>query len=234
MSDATPPAQPPALQPFATWNPTRGVWETNQPDLYGHLAPYSETWPTSGMTRDGSAYPLPQSARPNPRYRIFILAHRAVTHAARLGLGQGWRDAGSGAGTPRNDRAEPSSDRPRDPAQSSLAGGDIRADRGVLRRWGRYAPAVARWERITGRSAPAPAILNDDVGVRPAPAFVEWLMCLRPWLGNRSVAGLVAQLTAHRPGERLRSARSSCGEGAPSSQREASSSTRSGSSRTPR
>jgi hypothetical protein len=66
MSDATPPAQPPALQPFATWNPTRGVWETNQPDLYGHLAPYSETWPTSGMTRDGSAYPLPQSARPTP------------------------------------------------------------------------------------------------------------------------------------------------------------------------
>lgn len=60
---------------------------------------------------------LPASAigAPHPRYRIFILAHRAVPHAARLGLGQGWRDAGSGAGTLRNDRAEPSSDRPRDP-----------------------------------------------------------------------------------------------------------------------
>lgn len=61
MSDATPRLQPPATQPFAVWNPTRGVWETSQPDLYGHLAPYSETWPTSGMTHDGSAYPLPQS-----------------------------------------------------------------------------------------------------------------------------------------------------------------------------
>lgn len=40
MSDATPQAQPPALQPFATWNPIRGVWETSQPDLYGRLAPY--------------------------------------------------------------------------------------------------------------------------------------------------------------------------------------------------
>jgi DNA (cytosine-5)-methyltransferase 1 len=140
---------------------------------------------------------LPASAigAPHPRYRIFILAHRAVPRTARLGRGQGWRDAGSGAGTPRNDRAEPSSDRPRDPAQSSLAGGDIRADRGVLRRWGRYAPAVARWERITGRSAPAPAILNDDVGVRPAPAFVEWLMCLRPgWVTDPSLGLSHSQL----------------------------------------
>lgn len=66
--DATPPPQPPSSQPqpravpFAVWNPTRGSWETSQLDLYGHLAPYSETWPTSGMTHDGSAYPLPQSA----------------------------------------------------------------------------------------------------------------------------------------------------------------------------
>jgi hypothetical protein len=30
------------------------------------LAPYSETWPTSGTTHDGSAYPLPQSAHHIP------------------------------------------------------------------------------------------------------------------------------------------------------------------------
>ena len=66
MSNATPKPQPPAVQPFAVWNPTRGVWETSQPDLYGHLAPYSETWPTSGTTHDGSAYPLPQSGHHTP------------------------------------------------------------------------------------------------------------------------------------------------------------------------
>lgn len=66
MSDVTPQAQPPAVQPFAVWNPTRGVWETSQPDLYGHLAPYSETWPTSGTTQAGSAYPLPPSAHRIP------------------------------------------------------------------------------------------------------------------------------------------------------------------------
>lgn len=66
MNDATPMPQPPAMQPVAVWNPTRGVWETSQPDLFGRLAPYSETWPTSGMTHDGSAYPLPRSAHRIP------------------------------------------------------------------------------------------------------------------------------------------------------------------------
>lgn len=50
------------LQPIATWNPARGVWETQTANLMcGHLVPYSETWPTSGMTRRGTAYALPTS-----------------------------------------------------------------------------------------------------------------------------------------------------------------------------
>ncbi len=70
--DATPPPQPPSPQsrtlPFAVWNPTRGIWETSQLDLYGLLAPYSAIWPTSGTTRAGSAYPLPTSEHPTPAF----------------------------------------------------------------------------------------------------------------------------------------------------------------------
>lgn len=55
--------QPVSPQPFAVWNPSTGVWETSQLDLFGRSAPYSETWPTSGMTRGGLAYPLLSSAR---------------------------------------------------------------------------------------------------------------------------------------------------------------------------
>ena len=62
MRNATPTTQPPALQPFATWNPTHGVWETSQLDLSGQPAPYSAIWPTCGMTRNGSAYQRPLSA----------------------------------------------------------------------------------------------------------------------------------------------------------------------------
>lgn len=54
--------QPLTPQPFAIWNPASGVWEQTQLDLSGLSAPFSETWPTSGMTRNGSAYPLPASA----------------------------------------------------------------------------------------------------------------------------------------------------------------------------
>ena len=50
--------QPLTMQPFATLHPTRAVWGTHQPDLFGRQAPYSETWPTCGMTHDGSAYRL--------------------------------------------------------------------------------------------------------------------------------------------------------------------------------
>lgn len=63
MTDATP-----LPQPFATWNPTRGVWETSQLDLFGHLAPYSGIWPTSGTTRAGSAFPLPISVHRTPGF----------------------------------------------------------------------------------------------------------------------------------------------------------------------
>jgi DNA (cytosine-5)-methyltransferase 1 len=51
-------------------------------------------------------------------------------------------------------------------------------DQATLRRWGRYAEAVSRWEQIAGRVAPSPALLSDNTGPRPAPAFVEWLMGL--------------------------------------------------------
>ena len=66
MSNATTEMQPPAAQPLAVWNPTRGIWEKPQLDLFGQQEQFWETWPTSGMTHNGSAYPLPQSARPIP------------------------------------------------------------------------------------------------------------------------------------------------------------------------
>ncbi|TXS07008.1 DNA cytosine methyltransferase [Streptomyces sp. adm13(2018)] len=40
--------------------------------------------------------------------------------------------------------------------------------------WGRFAPAIARWEAVTGRRAPR---ATDDRN-RLSPAFVEWLMGL--------------------------------------------------------
>ena len=47
------------------WNPQRQLWETDQADLFSERQePFSETWPTSGMTLAGRLYPLPASAHP--------------------------------------------------------------------------------------------------------------------------------------------------------------------------
>jgi hypothetical protein len=44
----------------ATWNPETQIWETGRIDLFcGQRAPFSATWPTSGMTRNGQLLPLP-------------------------------------------------------------------------------------------------------------------------------------------------------------------------------
>lgn len=74
----------------------------------------------------------------------------------------------------------------------------MESDRTVLQRWGRYAEAIIRWEHVTGRPAPTPALLNEAASPRPAPAFVEWLMGLpKDWVTS-SMHGLTAnqQLTA--------------------------------------
>ncbi len=44
--------------------------------------------------------------------------------------------------------------------------------------FGQYAPAIKRWESVTGRKAPAPTELTDKGKHRLSAAFVEWLMGL--------------------------------------------------------
>jgi DNA (cytosine-5)-methyltransferase 1 len=43
--------------------------------------------------------------------------------------------------------------------------------------WGKYAPAIARWEAVLERGAPAPTIQRNDKR-RLNPRFVEWMMGL--------------------------------------------------------
>ena len=47
-------------QPIALWNTARGVWETTQANLLcEHWELFSETWPISGMMRNGQVFELP-------------------------------------------------------------------------------------------------------------------------------------------------------------------------------
>lgn len=44
--------------------------------------------------------------------------------------------------------------------------------------WQEYEPAIRRWERISGLTAPYPATLGPRGGIKPSPEFVEWMMAL--------------------------------------------------------
>ena len=47
-------------EPIARWNPSRECWEREQLDLLsGQPDVWSETWPASGMTRNGVLCELP-------------------------------------------------------------------------------------------------------------------------------------------------------------------------------
>lgn len=43
-------------------------------------------------------------------------------------------------------------------------------------RWGKYGPAINRWERVSGAIAPAPTEVNSKGTARLAPPFSEWMM----------------------------------------------------------
>ncbi|GAA1611765.1 hypothetical protein [Leucobacter chromiireducens] len=66
MSNETPGMQISIQHPLAMWNQTFGIWEKPNADLFGRQEQFSEIWPTSGMTRNGSVYPLPPSVHPTP------------------------------------------------------------------------------------------------------------------------------------------------------------------------
>jgi DNA (cytosine-5)-methyltransferase 1 len=60
--------------------------------------------------------------------------------------------------------------------------------------WGRYAPAIARHEALTGRRAPEPTEPGPN-GPRLSPRFPEWLMCLPDgWVTAVPGIGRSAQL----------------------------------------
>lgn len=189
MPDATPTPQPPTTlrsQPFATWNPTRGIWEMMQPDLCGAVG--AVLGDLVDLRRNARWIGLPASlvGVPHHRFRSFICAHLqdTVPDSAGFGLLPRRRESGTSASQTGHDRAVAPDNRPRAARTRWLTeaerrvGHPVVADRGHLRHWGRYAGAIARWEHITGRDAPTPALLTDTTGPRPSPEFVEWLMGL--------------------------------------------------------
>jgi DNA (cytosine-5)-methyltransferase 1 len=71
-------------------------------------------------------------------------------------------------------------------------------DDDVTRRWGRFAPAITRWEAVMGYPAPVGVVRTAAGAIKPNPVFVEWLMGLPiGWVTDPSFGlSLAQQLTA--------------------------------------
>lgn len=80
---------------IARWNSARDVWETRMTGLFcEHSDVFLETWPTSGTTRDGTAYALPTWVRPTGAFASScLLPSPTVSEANGPGLhGDGGQD----------------------------------------------------------------------------------------------------------------------------------------------
>lgn len=63
------------------------------------------------------------------------------------------------------------------------------ADNLPLTSWGKFEPAIRRWEQVTGHPAPAPTRADGKDGShRLNPEFTEWMMGLEPgWLTDPAI-----------------------------------------------
>ncbi|MFF0481038.1 DNA (cytosine-5-)-methyltransferase [Streptomyces sp. NPDC004435] len=76
-------------------------------------------------------------------------------------------------------------------------GADYGGDFSPSEWWGDFAPAVRRWEVLTGQPAPVPVEYGPRGGLRLAPRFAEWLMgVLDGWITKVPGLDRGAQLKA--------------------------------------
>jgi len=185
--------------PIAIWNTARGAWETNQANLFcEHLVLFSETWPTSGTMRNGQVFERQTLAHLTTVSESSLLRSPKASEGGGGALGEaealrrgntvGVRDqvmdlvASQGMKVSRTDLLPTpvitdykQNDSPATWERHSPQMGTVVHST----EWGKFAPAIARWEAILGRPAPAPTKPDGKDGAhRLSSAFTEWMMGL--------------------------------------------------------
>lgn len=120
------------------------------------------------------------------------IAGRDVHAADAAGCGSGaqWASGAGKAGTTAGSCGDcqlPAADAAGCDAQESTRSGSWGRDTrrcehrdGSGTDWGKYAPAIRRWESVLGRPAPAPTVPGANGRPRLSPYLVEWMMGLEP------------------------------------------------------
>ena len=177
--------------PALRWNRARSVWEIlgTESLLCEHLEPFSQTWPTSGMMRNGQVFELPMQEHRTTDSEFSSLptpTAQAAKHGSTPDVGSNtpmganlWdlphvlptpttRDYKDGQAEHRRD-GEVQTDTV---ARAVFNSGEVSATN-----WGKFEPAIRRWEEVLGRPAPAPTKPDGkDGNHRLSSRFTEWMM----------------------------------------------------------
>ncbi len=87
-----------------------------------------------------------------------------------------WSEPTDGGGVASDTEGDGRSKRRPEPARPS-GRPHVAADGGATE-WGRFEPAIRRWERVIGRSAPAATVTGKRGSQQLSPQLVEWMMGL--------------------------------------------------------
>lgn len=117
-----------------------------------------------------------EAGAPHRRTRLFVLASRRGASTLTY---TGSQDGPQCDELPATQQSSPSR---LDPSRPRVRG----------EAWSEYEPAIERWERVIGRTAPATSFLSTIGEVALNPAFVEWMMGLpEGWVTGRGLADTV-------------------------------------------
>lgn len=191
---------------IANWNSARDVWETVQGQknvICGHSGVFSETWPTSGMMRNGVAFQLPTQARRITATGSLLSQPAGATlfrtpTASEVGGGMMHPEKARREGrtvrlasqlvelanpgqllpTPTCNDAKNSSNPPSQLKRKSPPLASVSSHFPDLD-WGKYRTAVEWWESVF-RPAPKPTEVRPNGRHRLSVEFPEWMMGLEP------------------------------------------------------
>ena len=143
-------------QPTQSWNTARGVWEKQGIAnlLCEHWELFSETWQISGSMRNGKVYELPTQALPTTDSESLQLLFLPTITT---------QDGENNGGLSQHKR----NTKP------------LNAEVLHTKTWGKFGPAIRRWEQILGRPSPLPTKpAGKDGAHRLSSTFTEWMMGL--------------------------------------------------------
>jgi hypothetical protein len=158
--------------------------------LCEHWELFSETWPTSGMTQNGQVFELPMREHHTTDSEFSSLPTLPTTRAQH-GEDRNNKIYARDPKQPQNlENALSLTFLPtpmasmNEPSKREVALGNPKfrlSTQAHIQKtsWGKFQPAIQRWEEVLGRAAPRPTNPHGNDGAhRLSSAFTEWMMGL--------------------------------------------------------